>query len=573
MCAAVENTDMRRVTPWAVRLASLVVCLTLFACGGGGGSALAPMPPPGQPQPTPQPSPTATPTAVPGNGLPLTGPPVGPNGAWGPPAVANALQFPVQSGYNGSGQTVAIVMDAYYVSGDVQQYTSYFQIPATGRSISSEAVNGGPKGTADQGEADLDVETVAGLAPGANIILYGIPSLTQQNFNDAINQIISDGKAAIISYSAAGCEYPGVTSDSILQQAAQAGIAVVAASGDQGNECYTGGTPQVGVGYPASDPNVTGAGGTETYPPYTLTSRTVWNDNTCSSGQCAGGGGVSAYFTIPTYQQGVSGSPASTTMRNVPDISMPAEYDAIYSAGSWGAVAGTSWSAPQYAALMAEIYEYCNVRFIPPTAVPYKVFSLSPSAFIDVVNGNDRFGNSTPYYTAETGYDSASGIGVPLGMPFANTICPNRVPLSVALAAPVAMNQPARPLALDVTPRVFGLSDIGRRAPNAPTRIQILLRPAAGGAAAEMTVIKTLQRSGFVIVETFPNHLIVDAQGPSLAVERLFATQMHDVLQAPYGIRYMPVTRAILPAPLAPYVAGLVLDDVVTMRRVSRPGG
>jgi hypothetical protein len=56
---------------------------------------------------------------------------------------------------------------------------------------------------------------------------------------------------------------------------------------------------------------------------------------------------------------------------------------------------------------------------------------------------------------------------------------------------------------------------------------------------------------------------VVNATGPSSAVESLFSTQMHNVSQA-QSIVYMPTNQVTVPAALAPYVAGVVLDNVVT---------
>lgn len=107
---------------------------------------------------------------------------------------------------------------------------------------------------------------------------------------------------------------------------------------------------------------------------------------------------------------------------------MPGEAAELFAGGGWAVVNGTLWSAPQYAALLAETYEYRNVRFTPTVEIPYYIFATSPGAFIDVASGNDQYGGTSPYFSAAPGYDNASGLGVPLGSPSANTICPNRTP-------------------------------------------------------------------------------------------------------------------------------------------------
>ncbi|MGC8486551.1 MAG: protease pro-enzyme activation domain-containing protein, partial [Candidatus Baltobacteraceae bacterium] len=368
--------------------------------------------------------------------------------------------------------------------------------------------------------------------------------------------------------------------DPVLQTGAGKGIAFVTAAGDSGNECFDGTGNVVGVGYPASDPNAIGVGGTETNlnVPDPINNPVAWNDNSCGSlgnAQCATGGGVSPHATIPPFQVGLTGE-ASTTHRNVPDVALPAEDVAIYDNSTWSAAAGTSWSSPQYAALMAEVYEYCNFAVssatvsFDPVALPYAAYKSSPANFIDVTSGNNQFAGTTPFFSAGVGYDNVSGLGIPLGMPIAQALCPNRVPLSVGggfmqQSQSFASLAPAGARTIDATPHIVGLVDQGARSASAMTRIQIVLRPTTSVAGDEATVVGALQRAGFTIVQRFADHLVVDAEAPASTVDAYFATSLHDVVEGNYGSRYTPVTTATLPAEIAPYVAGVSLDNLVTM--------
>ncbi len=552
----------------------------------------------GTPLPTPQPStpptpvvtPTPTSTGTPYAGptataSPIAGPTFGPKlyPGWGPRAVADGLQFPVQSGFNGSGQTVAVVIDSAFSPSDISSYNTYFRTPTTGSTISQVSVDGGPAASADNGEATLDIETISGLAPGANIIVYEIPSLTDQHIVDAYNRAISDAKASVVNSSFSGCEASAVYNlyHPVFQTGADQGIAFVAAAGDTGNECYDGIGNTVGVGYPASDPNVIGVGGTETNltVPDPITNDVAWNDYSCGSSgssQCATGGGVSVTATIPPFQVGLTGE-SSTTQRNVPDLALPAEDVAVYDNGAWGVAAGTSWSSPQYAALMAEIYEYCNFSVssatvsFDPVALPYAAYKSSPSNFIDVLTGNNQFAGTTPYFSAGSGYDNVSGLGIPLGMPIAHTLCPNRAPLSAGAgftqqSAPLASLATTGTRTIDAAPHIVGLIDQGARMANATTRIQLVLRPTGSLASDEANVVNALQRAGFTIVQRFPDRLVVDAEAPTSTVDAYFATSIHDVIEGGNGARYTPVTKVTLPAEIAPYVSGASLDDLVTMK-------
>ncbi|HEY9180269.1 MAG TPA: hypothetical protein VIO32_06085, partial [Candidatus Baltobacteraceae bacterium] len=462
----------------------------------------------GTPLPTPTPVPTATPTPVAtatptpvatatpvpgstpppvtGNAVPLPDVTANPGYGWAPYQVASELQFPVQSGWDGTGETIAIVMDANYNAAGLNTYLTRFHIPSTTRTISATP---GPDGAAtsasDLDESQLDVETVAGLAPGANVVEYTMPSLSNKAFIDTINQIASTNAAQVISYSAGGCEFNGEQNAgvaTVFAAAAASGIAIAASSGDQGNQCYNGPNTYVnGVNWPASDQNIFSVGGTNTASgtitytdPTVLLSNAVWNDAAFCNQQCAGGGGVSQYIPIPSYQQGVVGA-QSSTMRNVPDISMPAEGMAMFDGTSWFQMYGTSWSAPEYAALMAEIYEYCKSTIANPVSIPYYVAAHYPQAFIDVVSGNDQFNGSTSFYTAGAGYDNASGFGVPYGMAYANTLCPNRTPQVRRVAAlPMQPHAAAEDRVVDVSPRISGIADAGPRRAAQTTQVQIV---------------------------------------------------------------------------------------------------
>lgn len=551
------------------------LALGLAACGGGGGAAGGGVVPSGGGGSTPTP-PAASPTPATGPGAALSGAATY-KGGWAPYGIANGLDFPVQHGWNGSGQNVAVVIDSDVSRPVVQTYLTQFGIAMPNITTVSVDGSSGVATNGDQTEAYLDVETIAGLAPGAHIYIYQIADLTDASIAKAYSKIDSDGIAKIANSSFGGCESPNVPEDPFIASGAQAGVTYVASAGDSGNVCN--GASQVGASWPASNPNALAAGGTETRisTGYAVDSTTVWNDTSCSGGgvaQCAGGGGVSSIYKLPSYQSGLAGA-SSSTYRNEPDISLPAE-DAVINDGTWGLVNGTSWSSPEYAALIAELYQYCHVSagIANPVNIPYYVASHASGAYIDVTKGNDQFQSTTPFYTAAAGYDNASGFGVPSGMAFANTACPGGTKASglLARAAMSAASENQRLAAnapIDVTPRTSGLFDRGRRSGIAMTGAQIVL-----ASEADRTTVETaLEQAGFTIDRRFSYRQIVQAQAPSAAVEQFFRTQLHDVVQSRYGLRYMPATQIALPASLAPYVRAVSLDNVVTRHVLSRTTG
>jgi hypothetical protein len=505
-----------------------------------------------------------------GTGTILVGPTtftIGIEPAWGGPGVASALNYPVQSGFDGTGMTVAIVIDSSVAAGDLSTYLTTFSIPTTGRTISYVSVDSAPIAVAhngDQTEAALDLETVAGLAPGANIIVYVIPSLDSNSIDDAYNQIITDGRANVVNSSFSACESSDDIESGIFATGVAAKIAFVASSGDQGSACYNGIAPYVpGVGYPASDPNVIGVGGTDANPGLPLANPVVWNDGLNYG---AGGGGVSTEWTIPSYQVGVSGF-ASSTHRNVPDITGPATYAALYVGGAWLPIDGTSWSSPQFAAELSEIYEYCQTSFANPVSLLYNAYSRASTDFIDVTSGNNHYANvsSSATYSAGIGPDNASGLGIPQGMNVAQTLCPNRVPsISPVAQFTNAVLGPSAAVVVAATtnPANYG-SDLGERATTDVTPVQFVLRNTTGIASNEQAVLAALTTAGFTITKTFSNHLIIDASAPNAVVESFLSTTIHNVNQGTLGTRMARASSLTIPAAIAPYVAGVRIGNLV----------
>jgi subtilase family serine protease len=387
--------------------------------------------------PSPSPSPMNCPTSV--NATPT------PNynyntGGWGPASVADGLQMPVNYGCAGAGQTAAIVIDAEVVPSDLQTYLSTYGIVQTG-TVSNELIDGATSATGDGiVAATIDVETISSLAPAANIIVYVTPDLSDQHTEDAYNQALSDNKATVVNSPFGECESDDPAYDAAVEaiavQGAATGVTFSAASGAYGADCYNGSHSvyPFGVEAPASAPYFVSVGGTETVPtgaplcgytPAPITNPAVWND--CEG---VGGGGISSVWTPPPYQVGISG--ASTSGRNVPDIALPAAEDAAYctpcAPSGWGLTGGTSWASAIYVAMQMEINEICGREWGINSL--YRAFAHSGYAdYIDVTSGNNQFaygsnyGAPGSYYSAQPGFDNVSGIGIPLGMPLAQSEC------------------------------------------------------------------------------------------------------------------------------------------------------
>src|SRR5271170_7029949 len=249
-----------------------------------------------------------------------------PDPSFTPVQIASLYNFP--TGVDGSGQTIGIIeLGGGYNASDLQTYFSGLGI--TPPNVVSVSVDGGVNAptTPDSadGEVALDIEVAGAVAPGANIAVY-FTTNTAQGFLDAITTASHDmGNApSIISISWGGPESGWTSSqltaiDNACQSAAAMGITITVAAGDDGSsDGVTGGGNN--VDFPGSSPHVLCCGGTKiTASGSTIESEVVWNDG--SEGG-ATGGGVSAFFSLPTWQANanVPAPSGSTGGRGVPDV-------------------------------------------------------------------------------------------------------------------------------------------------------------------------------------------------------------------------------------------------------------
>ncbi len=361
-------------------------------------------------------------------------------GAWTADQLASAYGFDALygQGRSGVGQRVAIYELEPFDMSDIDAYQTCYGVHVP---VSTVPVDGGATGT-QSGEAALDIEAVAGLAPGSSIAVYSGPNSGAGPIN-TYAAMIDDRSNRVISTSWGQCEGPGGIDPAeqraetvLFEQAAVQGQTVLAAAGDSGSsDCYD---PAAGiddtslaVDDPADQPDVTGVGGTSlTGAVPTASSETVWNDGI---GIGAGGGGVSKDFAAPAWQQipdarnpfttRTCGSTKKQQCREVPDVSAsadPEHGDVIYFQGSWRAIGGTSAAAPLWAALTTVANQGCAspAGLLNPRL--YAAGAGSSPPFNDVIRGNNDLLNpssSSPHYPATAHYDLASGWGSPRAVP------------------------------------------------------------------------------------------------------------------------------------------------------------
>jgi subtilase family serine protease len=319
-------------------------------------------------------------------------------------------------------------------------------------------------------EVSLDVETAHSIAPAANILLVTTPTaetLGLQGFPPMMNAedyVVKNHLADVISQSFGSAELAFGSSNSLLSlrgafiDAAQNGVTVLASSGDDGSAGFLKQSllvhskkdsliPVPTVGWPASDPLVTGVGGTylctnavtgagvdSTSPP-----TTCQGQSNREIGWIDGGGGFSSVFARPDYQNtlpaGSTAIPAS--QRGVPDVAFqassrtgalvyltlpPAGLSGLICGGSpcstgWYDIGGTSLSSPQWAGIVA-LADQVNgggLGLINPAL--YKIGSDKArymADFYDVTTGNNgAFAPTIPGYSAGPGWDPVTGLGTP----------------------------------------------------------------------------------------------------------------------------------------------------------------
>ncbi|MFC1411225.1 protease pro-enzyme activation domain-containing protein [Streptacidiphilus sp. N1-12] len=308
----------------------------------------------------------------------------------------------ISAGYNGSGSTVALLEFSAFKQSNITTYDNYFSLSTPTPAVVK--AGGGTTDLSGEDEVELDIEVVQALAPGATIKVYEAPNSDAGEI--ALYSLVVSNDVPSVSTSWGIDEADETASNRTalntdFQEAAAQGQSVFAASGDSGSDdAGNGGTS---VDFPASDPYVTGTGGTA----LTLTSAGAWSKETAWNGS---GGGVSSYFATPSFQTGVN----TGSKRSVPDVAADASPStgwAVYSEGSWAEFGGTSAAAPNWAAFTAIYNSEARAKSKPAfgyannTIYTLAASSSYGSAFHDVKTG------SNGAYSAGTGYDKVTGWG------------------------------------------------------------------------------------------------------------------------------------------------------------------
>ena len=341
------------------------------------------------------------------------------------------------SNVRGSGQTIAIVIDTFPTTSDL---VSFWHNTGVAQSISNvqfiQAVSGSLP--APSGEETLDVEWSSAMAPSAKIRVYAATDLANEDLDEAYQRVLDDVTNSpslnIHQMSMSYGEGETDITDSQLNTDAQffaelaaQGVTCFASSGDEGstpNDNTGGENGPLQVENPASDPSVTGVGGTTLIlnSGNAVSSETVWNDGSFGG---TSGGGVSIFFARPSWQTGTGVT--TSAMRQVPDIACAADPNFgayFFFQGSASVIGGTSWASPTCAGFCALINQSRTTAGLSLLGIfgPSLYPQIGTSNLRDITSGNNTTSRSDGKYVATTGYDECTGVGVPLMQPLTETL-------------------------------------------------------------------------------------------------------------------------------------------------------
>jgi uncharacterized protein (TIGR03437 family) len=349
------------------------------------------------------------------------------------------------AGFDGSGQTIAVIGNADVDITDIRKYRTRFNLPANDPQMM--LVGPDPASTANLAEADIDLEWSGAVARNATIVYVYAKSV-----NTAAQYAVDQRVAPVITMSYGGCEQATTPLlRPIAQQANAEGITWVASTGDVGaagcerQEELPQASKGLAVQIPASIPEITAVGGTEfddaggTYwnptnnanggSAISYIPEKAWNDSLADGYLASSTGGASIFFSKPSWQTG-PGVP-NDGVRDVPDIALSASWSHVgyitYTGGGSGAYGGTSVATPEFAGFLAILNQFLiwkgalsqpGLGNVNPAL--YRLAQTTSGMFHDVTRGDNivpcmqdtaNCATGSFGYSAGPGYDLATGLG------------------------------------------------------------------------------------------------------------------------------------------------------------------
>ncbi|MGA2978919.1 MAG: S53 family peptidase [Terriglobales bacterium] len=237
-----------------------------------------------------------------------------PTGGWGAIAIVDAGDYPT-------------------AAADLAAFSSYYGIPPADFEIKYS--DGKPPVYSDwEVEEALDIEWAHAMAPKAKLFLV---VSKQVNTDPTWNAVIYAAK--LVANNGGGVVSMSWGDPEVKQELkwdkffTEPGVVYFAAAGDSG----------IGVSiYPGASPNVVSVGGT-----YFNRENGDFVDEVYDT---SGGGDISPYEPIPSYQSGIASIVG--THRGYPDVASDFCCAPIYLEGGWYSVGGTSWGTPTFAGIV-----------------------------------------------------------------------------------------------------------------------------------------------------------------------------------------------------------------------------
>ncbi|GAC1427106.1 MAG: hypothetical protein PVS3B3_23530 [Ktedonobacteraceae bacterium] len=356
--------------------------------------------------------------------------------------VAYGVESLFQKGFTGKGQTVIDIVSfgSPTLQTDVDAFSRQFGLPQVTVQVISplNEKKYDPKG--DRAgwitETTLDVEMIHAMAPDAGIVVLvspieetegtvGLPEfrqLTHYAIDHHLGTIVSNswGASEATLQDTAGQQEIQKWNTLFQQATTQQHFTFLAASGDHGATDVTDLAGKVLAKVPTTSfandsPWVTSVGGTSLMRVGTTMNERVWD----TPGNGAGGGGYSAFFKEPSYQQSLPTSVQGqlNNRRGVPDVSGAADPStamAYYISDHWQMVGGTSASTPLWAGIIAVANQMAGhaLGFINPGLYKVAMSTKYNQDFHDITVGTNSY-NGVQGAPAVQGWDASSGLGSP----------------------------------------------------------------------------------------------------------------------------------------------------------------
>lgn len=350
------------------------------------------------------------------------------------------IQSVLDAGITGEGRTIVIIdgFQSPTIAHDLATFDRVFGLPnPTLNRIAPDGLTpfnpNDPTQVGWSAEITLDVEWSHVVAPDATIDLVLAKSGNDPDILSATKFAVENNLGAVISQSfgeGEACADPNLlqAEHQVFKAATAEHITLLASSGDQGAAQPTcdGASFFLSASTPASDPLVTGVGGTHLAAnPQTgaYVGETAWNDSFGASG-----GGFSTLYSRPNFQEDV----VQRKQRGVPDVAYNGDVNGgvlvVWSSSGAGPdrvfiFGGTSAGSPQWAGIIALSEQVAGHRlgFINKAIYRIGESAASSRAFHDIVIGNNTFTGTDATgktvtilgFNTRQGWDPVTGWGSP----------------------------------------------------------------------------------------------------------------------------------------------------------------